>query len=211
MQMKKNGKKGVTLVALVITVIVLILILGMTLRYDLSGIHNVENKKLESELAIVQEAIMQRYALAKSSNKLGIIAIPIIQPQAFKNEEASARPKEFVGERLSSVEDIRSKGFGDVDFEIEYYGNDDQMTYEEYYYLIGENDLADLGIEKGDSYANKSSDSQERQYIVNYLTGEVFDVRKQRYYKTNISDSDPIYRKPTQVGNGEDYIEYNDN
>ena len=60
--MEKNNS-GVTLVALVVTIIVLFIILGITLNYGLSELHDVSNKKMESELGIIQEAIMQRYAL----------------------------------------------------------------------------------------------------------------------------------------------------
>ena len=65
------------------------------------------------------------------------------------------------------------------------YINTADMTYEEYYYLINQSDLEKLGV----TYSDANKEHQERSYIVNYSTGEVFDIVNNIYQTTE----DPIY------------------
>lgn len=99
MQMINKNSRGITLISLVITIITLMIILSITLNYGLSELHDVSNKKKESELAIVQEAVMQRYALVKSYNQLGIKAEHIEKSTTL--EEDTGRPKGFVRNKTS--------------------------------------------------------------------------------------------------------------
>lgn len=198
MMLRKNNK-GVTLAALVTTIIVLFIIFGITLNYGLSEIHDVANKKTESELGIIQEAIMQRYALVKSSNQLGIVPSSTISNNTTL-ENDTGRPKGFLGTRLYSSQEISSNGFSGVTPLKEYDRNNNTIPYEQYYYLLTQNDLLTLGVEKG-AETNVSDDvtPKDRSYIVNYYTGEVFDVANKKYYKTDTSNDDLIYKQPTSV------------
>ena len=201
MRMISKNEKGVTLMALIITIIVLSIILGITLNYGLSEIHTASNKKTESELVIVQEAIMQRYALVKSANQL---------ENKYQTGEAN-RPEKFVGEILESSSKIADYGFSGIDYMKDYTTLDSNITYEECYYKIGEDDLKDLGIEKGDSGKEENESAKERTYIINYSTGEVFDVANKKYYKTNSDDDELIYTQPTDIEMANKTYDFNDN
>lgn len=118
MYLGKNNK-GVTLVALVTTIIVLFIILGITLNYGLSELHDVANKKTESELGIIQEAIMQRYALVRSSNQLGLVPTGSTNSNLALDSD-SERPQGFLGTRLANSNEIVNNGFPDTDIGINY-------------------------------------------------------------------------------------------
>ena len=205
MQRINRNDKGVTLMILTVTIVVLLIILGITLNYGVSEIHDVSNKKMESELEIVQEAIMQRYALVKSEGQLGINA-----PSINSNTSTEpTRPSGLVGTRIADSSYIKTQGFTEVTPIIEYSSGTNNKNFEDYYYLLTENDLRDLEIEKGDN--SNESGSKERSYIVNYSTGEVFDVGNKKYYQTGSNNGDLVYKQPTNVVTDTQNYEFNDN
>ena len=209
MQMINKNRNGITLISLVVTLIVLFIILGITINYGLSELHNVSNKKTESELAIVQEAVMQRYALVKSRNQLEISAKAISTNTTL--EADTDRPIGFVGTRIASSQEILNQGFSNVNPVKQYNSGANDLTYEEYYYLLTEDDLQELGIEKGDdSTISNEITPKQRSYIVNYLTGEVFDIATKKYYKTDMSNDDPVYKQPTSITMDEKKYDFND-
>ncbi|MBR1540965.1 MAG: hypothetical protein IJ629_07530 [Clostridia bacterium] len=220
MQMISKKRDGVTLIVLIITIIILTIIMGISLNYGLSEVHNVANKKTESELAIVQEAVMQRYALVKSANQLGVKAeaISMNKPAAkstdidYETNKEKTRPEGFVGTRIADPQtSIINQGFSTVALRSNYVVNSADLTYEQYYYLLDENDLIELGIKKDDD-TKISNDIiiKNHSYIVNYLTGEVFDIANKKYYKTDISSDDPIYTQPTSITMDQREYEFND-
>lgn len=187
--LKIKNTKGVTLVALVITVIVLIILAGISIQYGISTIQEVNNNRTESELSIVQAAIVQRYSLAKSKQEL----VPIMQTQYDEAETARVRSgldKVLVGTIIDDVKILRQNGFGD--YKIPYGENLEfdatDITYDSLYYLLDYDDLLDLGIEKNDL-----DESSNRSYIVNYATGEVYDFENKTFFNTDNYDGSPIY------------------
>ena len=58
---KKNG--GVTLLVLAITIIVLLILVGITLNFGLSSVDDVTDDRSRTELAMVEQAIVQQYTL----------------------------------------------------------------------------------------------------------------------------------------------------
>lgn len=218
MQRIRKSKDGITLMILIITVIVLAIIVGIVINYGTSEIHDVSNKKTEVELAIIQEAIMQRYALVKSENQLGIEAKPIItnKPAAnpsyadYEENQEKTRPTGFVGTRIADPKrTIKNKGFSSVELDSNYSSGDSGLTYEQYYYLLSEDDLLELGLQK--SKSEKISNNGERSYIVNYLTGEIFDMVKKKYYKTGTSDGGETYIQPAKITMENKTYDFNDN
>jgi type II secretory pathway pseudopilin PulG len=189
-----NSNKGITLISLVVTIIVLSIILSITIKYSVSTIYEVKNEKMESELSLVQEAIMQQYALAKSENKLGIIADKINSDTSLTYD--SNRPSELVGTRIADSGTITNQISGISENPlIKYTKNQADLTYEKYYYSLNQADLITIGIEKDDT--TDTSDTTIK-YIVNYLTGEVFDIENKTYYITDYNDSeDSIYLQGT--------------
>lgn len=202
MQKINKDNDGVTLIALVVTLIILSIILGISINYGITGTKSVKNKKMEAELSIVQEAVMQRYALVKSQNKLGIYATIIRDNIA--PEDDTERPTGFVGTRLASCYTIFDYGFNDVYPMIEYAEGAVDKTYEEYYYWLNEYDLEAIGIKEG------RDSTKERIYIVNYFTGEIFDVANQRYYVTRTQNDDSIYMQPGIIRDDGKQYEFND-
>ncbi len=211
MQRISKNRDGVTLVMLVITIIVLVIILSITLNYGLSELHDVANKKTESELSIVQEAVMQRYALVKSQNQLG--KKPTNNSQNKELGDDTGRPEGFVGTRLVNTSEVLSRFGSSVSPLKNYTSEDTDLTFEEYYYVISEDNgaLLELGIEKGDDSAiSDDVTSKKREYIVNYLTGEIFDIANKKYYKTDMTNDDPVYTQPTQITMENKTYDFND-
>lgn len=218
MQMTSRNRNGITLISLIITIIVLFIILSITLNYGLSELHDVSNKKTESELTIVQEAIMQRYALVKSENQLGLLSDPISADKVNTTEspdissgKKTQRPEGFVGTRIANPSSTIGANFPGIPLLKSYNSGESGLTYEEYYYLLDEKDLLNLGIEKGDdSKISNDVVPKARSYIVNYLTGEVFDVANKKYYKTDITKDNPIYTQPTVINMTTENFNYDD-
>lgn len=67
--MKNEDNKGVTLIALVITIIVLLIIASISIGAGMNGIEKAEENKLFSELKMVQHAILERYTKIKLTNE----------------------------------------------------------------------------------------------------------------------------------------------
>ena len=210
MQKINNSEKGITLIALVITIIVLFIILGISLNYGLDNIRTVSNKKFETELSIVQEAIIQRYTLLKVSNELGIIAPAITDNASINTESEINRPEEMVGTRIADLSYIKDNGFQNISFRSNYELNSSGLKFEEYYYLLDGTDLEKLGIEKGEEDSLSNNESNERKYVVNYKTGEVFDIKNKQYFDTAIKDSDPIYLQQNSVKINDRVYNFND-
>ena len=63
--MMKN-EKGVTLIIVVITVIVLTIIAAVSITFSKDTINEVGNKKTMAELSNIQQAIFEQYVLLKS-------------------------------------------------------------------------------------------------------------------------------------------------
>ena len=65
--------KGITLISLVITIVVLLILAGVTINGSIQGINDAKDKKYWSELKTVQHAILERdtkYKLTKDTNLL---------------------------------------------------------------------------------------------------------------------------------------------
>ena len=200
---KNTSTNGITLITLVITIVVLFIILGITLNYGTSEINSVSNKKLESELQIMQEAVMQRYALVKSANQLGVIAPAITSNAKITATSESNRPSGLVGTRIADSQTVLNSGFEEVSLRSNYASGTTDKAFEEFYYLLDESDLQSLGVKKGNS---SNDDTSNRSYIVNYLTGEIFDVKNKKY----LINGDSIYTQPTTITMDEKKYDYND-
>lgn len=59
--MKKSNDKGITLLALVITIIVMLILSGIAIGGAIQGVDESRDQKLLSELKMVQHAILERY------------------------------------------------------------------------------------------------------------------------------------------------------
>ena len=161
-------KDGITLVVLVITIMVLLIILGITINYGLKTVYEVTDDRTGTELSMVQQAVMQQYTLLLTENEDGKIATEISSDISIEDDEN--RPSSLIGTRIADISTLTSYGF--VQYLIDYIDLSD-MKYEEYYYFLNESDLEELGIKQNNETGEETA---EREYIVNYSTGEVFDI-----------------------------------
>lgn len=199
--MKKND--GVTLVVLVITIIILLIIAAISISYGISTLNNVTDERTEIELSTVQQAIAQQYTLFLSQYQNGKTATSISSDVSLESD--SSRPETLIGTRIADTSTLENNGF--TNYKISYSSGESSLDYEEYYYSLDEDDLETLGIEKGET----SSDSTERKYIVNYSTGEVFDIANKTYRE---SSDEEVYVKGTNFDtttDTSDTVEYDFN
>ena len=160
-----RNEKGVTLIAVVVTIIVLSIIATVSITYGSKTVTDVKNKKTMTELSNVQQAIFERYVLLKSYGSEGQIPTTSSADDIVLNDDTE-RPLELLGTRI--VETSTLEGYGFTTFKVTYTAD---MPYENYYYLLTKLDLNNLGI----SEAN--SEEEDYSYILNYSTGEVFDLK----------------------------------
>ena len=144
-----KNEKGITLVTLVITIVVLAIIASITITGGIDAKKNVKDTKsavLKSEIAQVQQIVLEtdiKYKQTKNSN--------ILLGEKITFNEAKTALQEISGS-LS----LRGENYDDVsngDIEI-------------YYYKIDSELLEQLGIT-----------GSEQKYIINYSTGEVFNYQ----------------------------------
>lgn len=63
---KFKTQKGITLVSLVITIIILLIISSIGINFGINGINSTKDSKLESELNMVQHAVLEQYTKYKT-------------------------------------------------------------------------------------------------------------------------------------------------
>lgn len=120
--MKKE--EGITLVALVVTIIVLLILASVTITGAIKGVDESQENKLLSELGMIQHAIVERdtkYKLTKDSSTL-------------------------VGTKVTTSQiDVSGLETGSITWKYTLNDGDDYKSY----YRVNENDLKNLGLEVG--------------------------------------------------------------
>lgn len=81
--MKENN--GITIIALVVTIIVLLILAGVTINGVIQGIDETEENKLLSELSMVQHAISERYTKYKLTKDKDILIGTRIQTSTLED------------------------------------------------------------------------------------------------------------------------------
>lgn len=84
--LKMKNQSGVTLTALVVTIIVLMIILSISVNLGVDSINSTKDRKLLAEVEMVQQACISEYTKAM---QLGYL------------ENASTKPANFVGTAIS--------------------------------------------------------------------------------------------------------------
>jgi Tfp pilus assembly protein PilE len=85
---KIKYEKGVTLVALVITIIVILILAGVTVNLSIDSVSSTRDRNLQSELEMIQQAIVTEYTKAL---ELGNIS------------ETDVVPSNFIGEQITGI------------------------------------------------------------------------------------------------------------
>ena len=145
--------KGITLIALIVTIVVLLIIAGISINMGITGVDQASDNRLMSELEKVQHAITQRYTNFELTKDTSLIVgtkvddLPTIPTPTGESKAPTWKVLQFTSGATISTHPERK------------------------YYRLSKSDLENLGL-TGD-YKNSS-------YIVNYYSGEVYDeVQKQ--------------------------------
>ncbi len=148
-------EKGITLIALVITIIVLLILAGVGIG-ELTGkknsINESKDKTALSELTKIQQAVMETYIKYKQLGSINILK-GTRMTYAYTQSEFN---------QMGSNESLKIAVSYDESNEI------DPSTY---YYKLDNNNLLDMGL---DNINNNN------EYIVNYSTGEVFNITQRK-------------------------------
>lgn len=94
MQKIKN-EKGVTLVALVITIIVTIILASITMTIGMDSVNSTKDRKLQSELQMVGQATITEYSKALELNYI---------------KEDDTIPANFIGDRIDNISSVSLQG-----------------------------------------------------------------------------------------------------
>ena len=141
-----KSQKGITLMALVITIIVLLIIAGIGIGEIIGNsgdINQTEDVLALSELKKIQQAVLESYLKYKQVGNDSI----------------------FLGTPIDSGETLKA--------------NTQDNSSENAYYKVTAGNLKSLGL---DNINNKD------EYIVNYSTGEVFNITQKKTAK-----NEPLY------------------
>ena len=155
-----KADRGITLMILIITVIILLILGGIGVYTSVDLVRNSKSNKLTVELETVQHAILEEYTKYNAINKVN---------SNF----------EFLGTKLTDdnlKKNHIEKGIGKYYFE---YDSGKVIELKDLniqnYYIIDESSLNKLGIK-----------NSEDEYIVNYKTGEVMNKTK---LKNNVGEA----------------------
>ena len=160
MNNKINSEKGITLVALVITIIVLIILAGIGIG-ELSGnrgsIDQTKNTMILAELDKVQQVVIENYIKFKQLGNETVL---------FGSKLSSADYTE-ANNKLKALNG--NKGL--------LMGFDENEITEKCYYKINKTDLEKMGLE---------NIHNNDEYVVNYSTGEVFNITQEKTVNNEI-------------------------
>ena len=129
MQKMKN-EKGITLTALVITIIVFTILAGTTIKMGMDSVNSTRDRNLQSELQIVEQAAISEYSKAVELGKI----------------EEGVIPNNFIGEPISGIPTITLNNGNNWYFS----SNPSEATgYKSYFRLTPEH-LEELEIKNSD-------------------------------------------------------------
>lgn len=153
-----KNENGITLSALVITIIVIFILASISINYGVDTLNESKAKTLEASLEMVEQAVAEQYVKATELNLLDV-----------KTTSDQPQPSTFVGTIVKASE--LPKINDSLDFQKkDYLESKTDITYAESYYKLTSTDLEKLKIESDDDYT----------YIVNYSTGEVYNATKKQ-------------------------------
>lgn len=124
MNIRKN--KGITLVALVITIILLLIISGISITGTIIGVHETEENTQFSELSMVQHAILERYTKAQLTHEElpgQSISKSEVQTIIDKTNEISGESITLKGEEYKILEDEDLQNLGIMEGKYTYIVN----------------------------------------------------------------------------------------
>ena len=158
--MKKN--RGITMVALVITIVVLLIIAGISIGAGNNAIKNSKLENLKTNMLLIEAKAKEQIENAKF--RLGTNFNNVTGEE--KSNRINTAKGEFIGEEI-------------VDGKI--FNNNTKITTEKmkedknnniYYYKLSTQNLMDMGLK------NVKSDEKDGYYIVKYDLSDLSDLKK---------------------------------
>ncbi len=126
-----KSQKGITIIVLVITIIILLIIASISLYWGTNSITQAKDTKLEAELKMMQQAILETY----TKNK--------VQAQVVKQD--------LPGEKISDYDEVKEEvDSGTVNkLKIKDYDNIDNYSY--YYKFNTKEQFKLIGVEESNN------------------------------------------------------------
>ena len=174
--MKNN--KGITMIALIITIILLIILAGVGIGTGNDIIKKSEIENLKTNMLLIK--VKGKQYVENSNFKLG--TNPTEEEKANRIEEAK---KELIGEQITE---------SNISNDISKYENIINKEQEEfvYYYKLSTENLVDIGL------INVKSDEKNGLYIVKYdIKNAIVEV----YNTKGVEDEDKQYHSLNEVQN----------
>lgn len=178
-----KNEKGITLTALVITIILMFILVGTGVNVSTTSLRDAKYNKWETELGIIRQATLEKYSMAEAVNQTKNTTSPEGENKSEFWIGTPIAPEELLEiAKLSdySNSDANATTQACLDAFEDYAEQENILYQEDYYYLLEKNDLTQLGI-----------DQSKHKYIVNYKTGEVYNITKQ------LPDSQLLYLPTT--------------
>ena len=154
MKSKLKEEKGITLIALIITIIVLIILAGVSIG-EISSRKNSVNESKDttafSELTKIQQAVMETYLKYKQFRNINVL----------KGIQMTYADTVSEFNQLESTESLK----------VLSYDENSETKPEIYYYKLQKEHLTEMGLN------NINNDDE---YIVNYSSGEVFNITQRK-------------------------------
>lgn len=176
MERMKNNK-GITLIALIITIVVLLIIAGISISGGITGIEEANDNRTMTELEKVQHAITQRYSKFELTKDTSLIVgtkiddLPTIPTPTGETKAPTWKVFQVTSGATVSTHPERK------------------------YYRLSKSDLENLGLT-----GNENGSS----YIVNYYSGEIFDENKKQTSKGTVLYKTAIENEASELG--DEYI-----
>jgi type II secretory pathway pseudopilin PulG len=149
---KIKSKQGVTLVALAVSIVVMLILSGVSINIGVGSVNSTKDRNLQSELQMVQQVTITEYTKAL---ELGYI----------KEGDTTTIPANFIGTRVDSISGITLSNGNKWYFQD---NPSDAVGYKSYF-RVTPTDLKKLNVL-----------NTEHTYIINYYTGEVYNETKEK-------------------------------
>lgn len=169
--LKIKNEKGVTLVTLVITMILLTIVAAVSIDYAYDGISFSAEKRALTDLEEVKQAVMQKYTEFK---QIGV--------------------DEDEGSYLNIADELSVSSLSKYASVLEHeYSDDTEVDPSKKYYTMTTEQLEEIGIETRtnprdvEGVTIKTSSGETILYIVNFYYGEVLNVHLSSNFKTEHS------------------------
>lgn len=169
--------KGITLIVLIITIVVLLIIAGISISGGITGIEESNDNRAMTELEKVQHAITQRYSKFElTKDKSLIVGTKIDDLPTIPTPTGETKAPTWKVFQVTSGATVSTHP-------------------ERKYYRLSQSDLQNLGLTGSE---NGSS------YIVNYYSGEIFDENKKQTSKGTVLYKTAMENEASELG--DEYI-----